>query len=62
MAFNFNSGMQNSYEVAMAYMLDTYNAGITLAKMDSAGNFQKLGTDKSTDTDGNPKYEQTKCP
>jgi len=61
-AFNFNSGMQNSYEVAMAYMLDTYNAGITLAKMDSAGNFQKLGTDKSTDTDGNPKYEQTKCP
>lgn len=30
--------------------------------MDSAGNFKKLGTNKNTDTDGNPKYEQTKCP
>lgn len=61
-AFDFNVGIQIDYEVAMAYMLDTYNAGITLAKMDSAGNFKKLGTNKNTDTDGNTKYEQTKCP
>ncbi|KFF01322.1 hypothetical protein IX39_12120 [Chryseobacterium formosense] len=61
-AFDYNSNTQVSYEVAMAYMLDTYNVGIALMKMDSSGNFQKLGTNKSTAADGSPKYEQTKCP
>lgn len=61
-AFDYNSNTQSSYEVALAYMLDTYNMGIALTKMNSAGNFQKLGANKSTTADGSPKYEQTKCP
>lgn len=61
---NFSGDMFADYadipnrETGMAYVLDKYNSGIALTKMDSNGNFKKV----NAKPDGNGGYSQTPCP
>lgn len=49
-------------EMAMAFILEKYNAGIALLKQDSSGNFKRLGTEETVDQDGNKTYTPHNCP
>lgn len=45
-------------EMALSYVLDKYNAGIALTKMDANGNFKKLNVTNN----GNNTYTKSECP
>ncbi|WP_100077061.1 hypothetical protein [Chryseobacterium camelliae] len=45
-------------EIALSYVLDKYNTGIALTKMDSNGNFKKVNATNN----GNNSYSQSQCP
>ncbi|MCT3924536.1 hypothetical protein HZP94_15095 [Elizabethkingia anophelis] len=47
---------------ALAYVLDKYNSGVTLAKMDSAGNFRKINITEVKNADGSIDYKYALCP
>ncbi|HIB8181536.1 hypothetical protein [Elizabethkingia anophelis] len=47
---------------ALAFVLDKYNSGIVLAKMDSAGNFRKINVTESKNADGSANYKYELCP
>lgn len=47
-----------SAETALSYVLDKYNAGIALTKMDANGNFKKLNVTNN----GNNTYTKSDCP
>jgi hypothetical protein len=51
---------QIAEEMAMAYILDKYNAGIALLKQDGAGNFKRLRTEENT-VNGNTTYTANNC-
>jgi len=56
--YTYYNGTQ---EMALAYILDKYNAGVALTKMDSNGNFKKLGTIETVNPDGTRTYYQNNC-
>ncbi|WP_312175485.1 hypothetical protein [Chryseobacterium sp.] len=47
-------------ETALAFMLDKYNAGIALTKIDTNGNFKKLGIRENTNRD-HKVYREDHC-
>lgn len=47
---------------AIAYILNKYNSGITLAKMDGAGNFRAVNITTSQNSDGTTNYNYSLCP
>ncbi|WP_346983205.1 hypothetical protein [Chryseobacterium sp. POE27] len=55
--YTYYNGTQ---EMALAFILDKYNAGIALTKMDASGNFKKLGTRENTNGD-NKVYSEDNC-
>lgn len=57
--FTYYNGTQ---EMAMAYMLDKYNTGIALTKMDGSSNFKKLGTKETITADSTKSYTTNNCP
>lgn len=59
-AFDSNTNNQKAYENALSYMLDKYNAGIALTKMDGNGNFKKLNVSQGN-SNGSNTYSQTQC-
>jgi hypothetical protein len=48
-------------EMAMAYILEKYNAGVALVKQDANGNFKALNTDESVDANGTKTYVANNC-
>jgi len=52
---------QSAWQNATAYMLDTYNTGLTMMTEDSNGNFHQVHIVKGTDSNGNPSYTQYNC-
>lgn len=58
-AFGFE-GLGNE-EMALAYVLENYGAGIALTKMNSGGAFKKINVNKST-INGSTTYTQSNCP
>jgi len=50
-----------SDEMAMAFVLAKYNAGVALLKQDSNGNFKRLNTNQTTDANGNTIYVANNC-
>ncbi|KFE99038.1 hypothetical protein [Chryseobacterium luteum] len=62
---NFSGDMFADYvdisnrETGMAYVLDKYNSGIALTKMDANGNFKKINVKPNSNGSG---YTQTPCP
>lgn len=56
--YTYYNGTQ---EMALAYILDKYNPGVALTKMDSGGNFKKLGATETINPDGNRTYYQNNC-
>ncbi|ANI89378.1 hypothetical protein A9P82_08785 [Arachidicoccus ginsenosidimutans] len=56
-----DQGNQMADEMALSYILDNYNAGVALLKVDANGNFNKLNTNTSTSSDGSTTYSQTNC-
>lgn len=59
---NKDLGIAVANEMALAYILDKYNAGVALLKQDENGNFQKINTTANTDGNGNTTYTKTDCP
>lgn len=59
-AFDSNTSNQQGYENALSYILDKYNAGVALTKMDSNGNFKKINTAKNS-SNGSTTYSQSTC-
>jgi hypothetical protein len=49
-------------EKAMALVLDKYNTGVALLKQDANGNFKKLGTTETINSDGTKTYTANNCP
>ncbi|AYO57279.1 hypothetical protein CO230_03540 [Chryseobacterium sp. 6424] len=47
---------------AIAYILNKYNSGITLTKMDGAGNFRAVNITTSQNSDGTTNYNYSLCP
>lgn len=56
----FSVGDQVANEMALAYVLDTYNVGVALLKQDTSGTFRKLNT-TTTIIGGNTTYTQKAC-
>lgn len=56
----FSVGDQVANEMALAYVLDTYNAGVALLKQDESGIFKKLNTTVTINA-GNTTYTQKIC-
>lgn len=52
---------QQADELAIAYILEKYNAGVALLKMDGSGSFKKISTKYDANATGNP-YSQQICP
>jgi hypothetical protein len=50
-----------AFEEAQAYILDAYNTGIGLFKLDANGNFKEVHTVKSTDANGQATYSKFNC-
>lgn len=48
-------------EMAMAFILQKYNAGVALLKQDSDGNFKALNTKQITDNNGDKAFEANNC-
>jgi len=46
---------------AMAFVLDKYNAGITLLKQDSSGDFKPIKTQETTQLNGSKTYTSIPC-
>ncbi|MCT3650027.1 hypothetical protein HZQ44_18460, partial [Elizabethkingia anophelis] len=60
-AFDINDSYnKDSFEVALPYILDKYNAGVSLTKMDGNGNFKKINVERSN-TNGITTYTQKPC-
>lgn len=55
--YTYYNGTQ---EMALAFILDKYDAGVALTKMDNNGDFKKLGT-KETINGDNKSYEENNC-
>lgn len=53
---------QATDEMAVAFILEKYHAGVALLKQDSNGNFKRLNTYEATDSDGRISYTQNICP
>ena len=47
---------------ALAYILNKYNSGITLTKMDAAGNFRAVNITTTQNADGTTSYNYSLCP
>ena len=62
MAFAVNDGAYDkaAFEAALTYILDKYNAGVALTKMDGNGNFKKKNVE-SNNTNGIQTYTQKPC-
>jgi hypothetical protein len=58
---NFTFEGYGSQEMALAYVLDKYNTGIALTKMNSEGNFKKMGV-SITVSNGQTNYTLSNCP
>ncbi|MDX6190501.1 hypothetical protein SGQ83_14155 [Flavobacterium sp. Fl-318] len=52
---------QNGLAIAMAYVLDQHNSGITLFKQDSTGDFQPIKIKQITQPNGNKAYTTVPC-
>ncbi|QDP86249.1 hypothetical protein FNJ88_12075 [Chryseobacterium sp. SNU WT5] len=52
----------DNQEMALSVILDKYNSGIMLTKMDNNGNFKKVNYISNTDTAGTTTYTNTPCP
>lgn len=48
-------------EMAMAFILDKYHAGVALLKQNSSGNFKRLITTETVDANGNKTYVANNC-
>lgn len=48
-------------ETALSFMLDKYNVGIALTKLNANGNFKKISTKESLDNNGEKIYILTNC-
>lgn len=46
---------------AIAFVLDKHNAGITLLKQDSSGDFQSIQTQETTQANGTKTYTSIPC-
>ena len=51
-----------SSEIATAFILDKYNAGVALLKQDNDGNFIRFVTTENVDANGNKTYTANNCP
>lgn len=49
-------------EMALSFILDKYNSGIALTKMDESGDFKKVNIVQNINTDGTTTYQNTSCP
>lgn len=58
------SELRNSFSLsgALAFILNKYNSGIALTKMDSAGNFRAINIPTTQNADGTTNYAFTLCP
>lgn len=52
----------DNQEMALSVILDKYNSGISLTKMDKNGNFKKVNYTSNTNSDGTTTYQNTPCP
>lgn len=59
--YNFTFDGLGNDEMALAYVLDKYNAGVALTKMNSDGSFRKININAST-INGSTTYTQSNCP
>ena len=48
-------------EMALAFILEKYHAGVALLKQDSNGNFKRLNTKETSDANENKTYTATNC-
>lgn len=48
-------------EMAIAFILEKYNAGISLLKKTNNGSFKKLKTSEEIDSNGNKTYRSNNC-
>ena len=53
--------MEQASAMALALVLDKYNAGVVVLKQNSDGSFSKLGTIQ-TESNGDANYTQNNCP
>lgn len=58
------SDLRNTFSLpgALAFILNEYNSGITLTKMDSAGNFRAINIPTTQNSDGTTNYNFKLCP
>lgn len=59
--YNFTFEGYGNDEMALSYILDKYNAGIALTKIDKNGNFKKVNVSENI-SNGTTIYKQTECP
>lgn len=52
----------NSEAAALSYILEEYNAGISLAQTDSNGRIRKINTTKTSNANGSVSYTNPLCP
>lgn len=48
--------------MALSFILDKYNSGVALTRMDNNGNFKKVNTKSTTNIDGSITYQNDPCP